>query len=254
MVAGHGLLPLMYPSAARGRRRRQAGSTPAPPGPARTRDWDGSAGFDQIVVCAPGACATLDGGPITVAVYWKPEEARSGGLLIARAGGANQWGINYEPSAGSVQYFHAPADFTGGPIGPVGEYQIIAFGKDSGAAVVRWHLWTQATGWMHFNGLSTGDNTAPDEIRLGWAFNRMDGNGAVFAVWAANLADAVLDASTLPTLLSGWSALSPAALWPCNQLAATDPIVDITGGGADQTSVIGTAPPVSADVPPGFIF
>jgi hypothetical protein len=57
--------------------------------------------------------------------------------------------------------------------------------------------------------------------------------------------------TALTTAIADIMALNPVGCWPLNQAATTDPVIDVTAHGADQTSLVGTT--VSAN-PPGYDF
>lgn len=217
-----------------------------------SRTFNGSAGFDQIIACAPGALSGMDGGPITVAVLWRPSEILNGGIIQARRAGNPVWGLQTV----SDGKYYIENDFGGEASYVVGQWQIYAYTKASGSAAVRGHLYRYDTGtWAHTGYGNVGDGTAPsDEIWIGRCHGRMDGDWVATAVWGSVLSDAGIEAVLSPAALANWLAGSPAALWAGNQATTAQAIADLTGNGADQTSIIGTPPPVSADEPPGWSY
>lgn len=213
-----------------------------------SRYFDGSSGLDQYITLAPGSVLT-DAGPLTVLCYWQPDATQDHGLVGGRASGSEQWAV----SAFSGQYYHAD-DFTGGPAVVSGAWQIIGYSKPAGTSAVRWHRWDSTNGWTHVDGASGDDGTAIDDIRLGDTFGgtRADGWWVCAAVWSSELADAAVESAASPTALQDWYDASPDALWAGNQATTSDPVVDLTGNGADETAT--NNPAVSATEPPGWSY
>lgn len=84
-------------------------------------------------------------------------------------------------------------------------------------------------------------------------FNKTQGRWATLAIYGSVLdvvdIEAALDARSTQALFD----LNPAALLDFNQAATSDPILDLTGNGADQASLTGTTV-VTDDDPPGWTF
>jgi hypothetical protein len=136
---------------------------------------------------------------------------------------------------------------------------LVGFTKGSGSVKPRLHLYNYGTAtWLHVD----ADAAVADQ-----AANTVDGvffgesaNGSSFAAirlalagaWKSTLSDANFE-SGMHASLGAWSALAPDALCPFNQASTADPVADVTGNGADQTSISGTSV-VTGDDPPGFNF
>lgn len=97
-----------------------------------------------------------------------------------------------------------------------------------------------------------GDPGSGDEVWLGEGDLHARGLQALHVLYAADLTDAQIK-TALTTALTDLMALSPVGCWPLNQALASDPVVDVTGGGADETATVGTVG-VDAANPPGYNF
>jgi hypothetical protein len=220
------------------------------------RGFNGGLGVGVNV--SAGALATNDGGPITLAFLWKPAALSNQGLVNARESGALKWAIN--PFSDGLLYYSASGFASSNTIGwgAASGWLLTAITKASGSATPRWHQYSYtSTTWTHVNATNNvSDSTisvAIDNIGLGYLDNDevLNGNLAVIGAWNAVLSDG--DLETMPCALSAWVDLTPAALWPFNQASTSDPVLDVTGNGADQTSITGTSV-VNGDDPPCFSF
>ncbi|GAA2327523.1 hypothetical protein [Dactylosporangium salmoneum] len=211
-----------------------------------SRTW--SFANDSIIIEAAGGAAGLGSGAHTILAYINV--AGSGtGVIQLRAGTTPVRSLLSDSGK-----FFADGDFTGGPTSETGVWAIVGYSKAAGSATIRWHYWSPTTGtWAHSNGSVLGDpGAAIDNIWLGKAYNRGNFTGAAIGVWAAALTDMQVEAAG-HTALQDWYDLNPAALWAFNQAADTDLVLDLTGGGADQTSIVNTSPAVGTD-PPGWSY
>lgn len=145
------------------------------------------------------------------------------------------------------------------------DWGLVVVRKASGTATPRFSLYNfTAQTWTHANASGSRPNwSAPGAsgtVRVEWqGFDRLNGRLAVRAAWNslpwnANAGgDNALESAGLETSLQAWVDASPDALWAFNQASTATPVEDLTGGGADQTSISGTAV-VTDDDPPGFAF
>lgn len=212
-----------------------------------SREFRGAVNSDEIITA--GGAVTADGGPLTYLVLWKPLAAVAGGLIRVWKGGfVGAWSVN--PYSDSNAYF-STGSFVSAPYALDG-WRIDGFTHVSGGQV-RSHRYSYAGGtWTHAN-LGTLGNVAAGAVAEIWhghyvGTEYVNARFAVEGVWNSVLTDLAIEGLT--TSLAAWLALSPAALWPYNQANVTDPVLDLTGNGANQTSRNGTI--VSADDPPGF--
>jgi hypothetical protein len=139
------------------------------------------------------------------------------------------------------------------------EWVIIAITKAAGTTTPRGHIY-QGGSWTHENHSSTAGNPASQAggtVRfgdlVGIAYRSMD--LAVVAEWQANLTDAQIESMQSWDRAGNWgagSAPDPDGLWSFQQEDVTESVVDLTGGGADQTARTGTT--VITDGPESFYY
>lgn len=215
-------------------------------------------GVDDVIGFDAGALATMDGGPITIAGIVKLNDLFSGGDLIYTNdpgfpvstcwrfnSGSGVW--NYSTDTGNRDVVTPPDDI----------WTLVAVTKATGSATPRGHLYNYNTStWSHANaaGAMTDSTVTPGAsgfIQVGGLFNFLNASIAVIGVWAAVLSDG--DIEGLDLALSAWVAQNPNTLWAFNQASTSDPVLDLMGNGADQSSITGTTV-ITGDDPPGFDF
>jgi hypothetical protein len=137
-----------------------------------------------------------------------------------------------------------------------GSWYLYVATKATGTSPVRGHLCDMATSiWTHTDYLTLANsaNTPVDHVLLGQSFtDHLGGLYAAAAVWNTALTDGQIEG--LRPGLAAWNALSPVAMWRMNQAATSDPVIDLTGHGADQTAIEATNQTISSSVPPTFSF
>lgn len=211
------------------------------------RNFPGSAG----VTLAAGGAAGVPAGAWTVATIIKPAVLDSYQVLIGLGSAIVNLGL-WITASGGVQAvaggFNAPIEL---PL--TGEWLLVAISKTAGEAAPRGHLYRYSTGtWTHLDsGNTLSDQGTVTTIDLGntgndWYYT---GHMAVAGVWDAALSDPQVE--TLESSLRAWLDTGAVAVWPLDQDSTSIPVIDITGGGADQTATSGTSV-VTGDDPPGF--
>lgn len=215
------------------------------------RDFPDGAG----ITLAPGNAATAANGAWTIAVITKPMALNTFRVVVAVGNGITDLAL-WTTSSGGVQAvvngFDAPIAL---PL-VENEWFLIAITKTSGVATPRGHAYRYSTGtWTHLDSANTLEGKAGSVslIELGRTNNDWFYVGyiAVAGVWTTALSDTQIE--TLETDLQAWLDTGAVAVWPLNQESVATPVVDITGGGANQTAQSGTAV-VLGDDPPGFNF
>jgi hypothetical protein len=116
------------------------------------------------------------------------------------------------------------------------------------------YLYDSAT-WTHTDlgtSLAANSTVGVSAVVLGLAFgSSLDGPMAAAAVWKSTVLNQT-QTQSMPLSMSAIMATSPSAAWRLNQASTSDPVLDVTGGGADQTAVNGTT--ISTDEPPGWSY
>lgn len=201
-----------------------------------SRNWaSGSAAF---ITTSAGTTGGVGSGAYTLAALTQPASS-----IGATLGAVTSGSITREMTTDGGKFF-GTADFSAGfGTATIGAYQYIAQSKAAGSNVYRWHSLPYGNNpntTTHANGTgSHGDGTATTSWQLGNGFNRNLGDLAVLACWTRVLSDAEVEAMFVAAL-AAWAANTPAALWPLALAEAGNAVVDVTGNGANQTSVTGT--------------
>lgn len=136
----------------------------------------------------------------------------------------------------------------------------LLIGKATGAAIPRFHLYDYgASTWTHGDHGTAKANSAVGSPGFIWvglnasALSDLNADVAVAAIWKDQaFADATIESWGIPLSLQAWLATTPSVLWAFNQASTSNPVLDITGGGADQNAIAGTS--ISGSDPPGFTY
>ncbi len=211
-------------------------------------------GVDDRVVFTPGA-AVFGQGPITIAALIRP--TNTGGtrrILIAQTvAAAETYGVLIDSGD-----YYAVNEFASGRTATNNAWQWIVMTKDPGSVLPRWHFRnvTLAGAWTHSDAAGNANNgTTPNTTiavgSLAAGGNYYVGLVAALAVWGTRLSDVGVEAAcTLSATDLAAAAPAWATLW--NQANVGTPVPDITGGGGNQSVIVGTA--VDADEPPGWSY
>lgn len=205
-------------------------------------------------------------GSLTMASLMKHTDASAGG----------NWMIPSVNNAGDDQTFtfyfasnaiHLWVNNTGGILnttvtgGSGAGWAIYVVTKTSGTSVARGHRFSLGGSWVHTNSATTSAHTSNvvSQMIFGSSShgagnaNRM----AVAAMWDnVALSDPQVEELAAGLQTTDWLANSggaPGALWEFNQSVVTNPVEDLTGGGANQKTRTGTTV-VNGDDPPGWTF
>lgn len=216
-------------------------------------------GVDDVIHFEPGALVALDGSLLTIAAVWKPVNLHKAGLLfVADAGLAQVFNVN-PYNDGNVWYSTATGNFGTSDWDGTEGWMLHAIRNQAGVGGLRSHKYVfDSPGWTHANeagGIAASVNPATEAWmgRFGGVGSTecLNGSLAAMGVWDVALDDTQVE--TLSAGLAAWAALDPVALWAFNQAATTDPVLDLTGNGADQDGLTGTTVTVGDD-PAGFSF
>lgn len=168
---------------------------------------------DAWLTGTAGAAGPVGTGAYTIATLYR-SAGPNNGLTQLRAAGA-------EVRALLQDTFHlfGSLDFsTGDAVTTSATWWVGAQTKPAGAALYRHHAWlydsTGAGAMTHAvstGSANHGDGAAIDELRIGWATNRGNGDIAVMAYWSSELSDAQLNTLRSGSLLA-WAALAPQEL------------------------------------------
>lgn len=190
------------------------------------------------------------GDPVTIACMINLTDSTNGGLVCAMSS-TNTLYWNMEIFNGNF-YYNASAESVS-PLPPVvGEWSLIAITQPAlFGGTPRWHRCTWPGGvptWQHQNATGTiGPTSAPGmagKMRIGqWGTNtseRLNGLMEVAAVWNMGLTDMQIE--NLSLNFANWlNPLAPLSCWRFNQPNTATALTDSTGGGANQTAIVGTS-------------
>ncbi len=191
----------------------------------------------------------------TVAIIWRGSDGGNHALAAAENSGFERWSII--PVAGDEVYC-SYSGFSPLHTWSANQWYLTIATKSSGSSTVRAHSMPYSSGvWTHANRSSVNDQpaTTSTSTLFGWSPGNsffLDGELAVVGIWrGTQLSD--VDCESLESELSNWLALSPDGLWTFDQASTSDPVLDLSGNGIDQTAITGTSV-LTGDDPPGFNF
>jgi hypothetical protein len=235
------------------------------------REFDGT---DDAIALLPGALATATSGPYTYAVLAKRQENSENGLFAIgpsftvsgsafSVGKASMWcgnttstGVKMQTTATNCTstLLWTQAD----------DWCVIVLTKATGAVTPRYHKRVLGTS------TTTRQSSAANGSDLAFASgdriviandqfaNRFAMRLAVFAFWPVTMSDGEVDALWAGLATNDWynhSVGTPLGLWEFNQANVADDVLDLTGGGADETGIVGTTVIADGvDDPPGWTF
>lgn len=129
---------------------------------------------------------------------------------------------------------------------------LVAITKATGTVAIRYHKYVFATNtWTHTDGAAVADSTAPTGTasKIGALVTSEFFNGDILCGGLYNVALTDAQIESLPfSLQAWWAAASPRALWLLDHATVGQTLTDITGAGANQNAIVGTA--VATNHPP----
>jgi hypothetical protein len=200
----------------------------------------------------------FDMGPSSLAIVFKPVTITAGDTLFGvYQSGSSQFAEQVYMNTGNG--FNISNGSTGHGYGNIistnfGWYLMIVT-KPEGSTATRFHRYQyQDNSWFHGDGLALADSATPiTSVPAGVIGADSDSNAnfhvAAIGLWTRVLSDA--ECEQLPLQITSWLNLptgGPAAVWTFSQSSASDPILDLTGRGFNQSSITGTT--VSSEISP----
>lgn len=208
---------------------------------------------DDSINLSPGALAAQTGGPMSFAILHRPASGFCG-LFHNEKASATQFELWGEGS----NYFLFPGGFSSGPAPVANIWQIIGVSKGAGTVTPRYQFVPLEGGgagtWVPQNGTTTvADWSGPiDLLRIGHGQRKGNGLIAALAMWNRTFTDSEWVNSVGFTSAQQWFNTAPIGMWLLNQALTSDPVLDVTGNGANQIAT--TNPAVSANDPPGWSY
>lgn len=122
-------------------------------------------------------------------------------------------------------------------------WAFVAVTKSSGTTTPRFHIYKYRTNtWAHEAGSASQVSASPggsSAIGSNVGSQYWNGDVAAAGVWAAELTDAQVE--PMAYSLAAWWAVQPNGLWVLDQSATSQKVVDLTGNGANESGITGTA-------------
>ena len=122
---------------------------------------------------------------------------------------------------------------------------LLAATKATGTATPRFHKYVFSTGvWTHQNGdatLANGGSATGGTVRFGEWQDTDDLNArlACGGIWGTALSDTAVE--DLALTFDNWTGSSPVGCWKLNQTLTSTTLTDLTGNGANETTITGTS-------------
>lgn len=198
----------------------------------------------DIIKCAIGAAGV--NAPATWAAVAKKAADAVTGVLVRQCGtGTLTYGGLQYNTTNNLRYFGASGTASSAFTVLQSEGWLVAAGsKATGSATPRFHKQVVSTGvWTHSDGDIAVTDTAVTSGTIWLGANnapfQFQGDLAAAACWNYVLSDVQVEQLGISFL--HWLRLAPSGMWLLDQASTATAVTDLTGGGADQTSVAGTA-------------
>lgn len=182
-------------------------------------------------------------GPGTVAAIIRPVIGANGDLVALGAAPAFVFTLR---GTGVLRGTTATSS-TGAAVLVSNKWYLVAFTKPTGSNTGRFHIYDYATNtWVHEVGSTAIANSATPATSnaLGNSAIGYAGDLEIAAVWDIAMSDSQVE--SLPFALGPWFQTQPRALWLLDQALTTQAVRDLSGGGAQQSALSGTAVSVNS--------
>ena len=214
----------------------------------RTSSHEITLGLGALGFAGPFTCATI---------IKRAEDGIAMGWYRAGTGAAASIGCWVKETSNKLLYWNQSAELlaTSLTFTVADGWCLIACSKASGTTTPRFHKYVYSSNaWTHENGTGNiADPSTPgSNAYLGGIHgsNYWNGDIELVGTWNVALTDAQIE--SLPFSLTAWYQEAPKGLWPLYQQATGQPVLDVSGGGANQSSIVGTT--VSTSSVPVFSY
>jgi hypothetical protein len=198
---------------------------------------------DEIRTSIGGIVGT---GAITMAAIMRRNSTVYNGVIgLHTSGGTATYSIEIADGTGSLDFSGNVNWSPGITVVNADGWVLIAVTKASGTVAPRGHKYVYSSDtWAHNNSASNtanGASVSGGTVRFGeWQdVDDFAGDIAIAGVWDRVLTDAEIE--NLAFTKEAWHAAAPAGLWLFDQQAVAQSVSDLTGGGANQSTITGTA-------------
>lgn len=216
------------------------------------RTFDGT---DDKVTLSLGALGfTFGPGTVAAIVRWVTSAGTD--TIFSVGTGSTGFALGYNPGATTLEAVVDAASTTSATALTSGSWYLVAMTKATGTVIPRIHRYDYAANsHSHANCAGTlGDTTPATQAQIGERFSASalywSGDIAVVGCWNVVLTDAQIEAMAFS--LMAWHQVPPKGLWVLDQAATTMKVNDHSGGGANESALVGTA--VAASSVPVFSY
>lgn len=203
----------------------------------------------SVITLDEGTLDNILNGAFTIAVLFKRSGSTTDGfqalLSFDGSAGGNQRGNVGYTTGSALQLSVSGLSRTFGASFTIANdtwYLFVVRKADGNGVTPTANLYNYTTatwvGWTNGSGTLDDDATALVEVQMGNQPGGFPLNGKIAGAVIYNSVLSNTDAETLETSAQNWFDLGPVAMWRPGE---TDPVVDDTGNGADQTSITGTS-------------
>ena len=211
-------------------------------------------GTDDVQVCSIGSC-NVTFGTFAIILRRVVDNVDMGAWYLENSSNVRQTGIALGGTLKRITARIAGTERVSTlAVAATDGWVLIGFDKATGTTTPRIHKYVFSTGvWSHENATATaadgasvaGGNVCFGDDRGGsYAFNSAD--YALAGIWGTVLSDSEWE--DLADSYDNWVNSSPVGLWKWNQTSTGTSLTDLTGNGANQTSLTGTS--VINEAPP----
>jgi len=185
--------------------------------------------------------------PVTLAALVRKTTDLQGEVIFRAGTGAGaSWWLNSRAADNKLEFSNQTTQAVAATmtLTVADGWCLVGTSKATGTVAPRFHKYVISTNtWTHENsGTTIADPTTPGTnafIGSSGASSGFDGDIAVEGVWNVVLSDAQVE--TLPFSLAAWRQIDPKGLWLLDQQATAQKVRDLTGNGANESSLTGTS-------------
>ncbi len=204
-------------------------------------------GVDDRCLVAIGAMTHAFGPGTMAAIVKKSSDGTVDTIMLPGVAASPRYGMRFS-STNVLEYIYS-STVVSAPAGidtclVADGWLLVAVTKASGTVAVRFHRYEFATGvWQHANSAGTAPNSTPPATSINFGTdhagnNPYAGDMEITGGWNVVLSDAQIE--SLPFNLSYWQLLSPKGLWLFDQASTGQKVLDVSGNGANESSLTGT--------------
>ncbi len=189
-------------------------------------------------------------GPGTIASIFRTTATPSGSTFFIFFAGSANAGPGYSLGWQASPFRMMLSDRVTNTISPnnlsLNTWYFAAMTKATGSVVGRSHIYDYAAGtWTHANCATAMANSGVPTTRGSIGQNgsgnsfTFDGDISTVGVWNVELTDAQLEPMAFDLL--SWFIVQPKGLWQLDQETTSQKVIDLSGNGANQSSLTGTS-------------